>query len=103
MFVCNSTLMMLCVPDLIVEGLATNELRRPYFREPRMEWDDEEAVNFYLQHGEWIRLLRANGFVVEDLIELQPPPDATTTYDYVDLDWARKWPTEEAWKARKLS
>lgn len=42
-----------------------------------------------------------NGFVTEDLVELQPSEDATTAYGFVNLDWARKWPTEEVWKARK--
>ena len=31
------------------------------------------AVEFHLGYGDWIRLLRANGFEVEDLIELQAP------------------------------
>ena len=33
--------------------------------------DDGEEVSFQLPYGEWIRLFRANGFVVEDLIEPQ--------------------------------
>ena len=102
-FMGGHALLMLCVPDLIEEGLATNELRRPYFGMYRLEWDDDDTVNFHLPHGDWIRLLRANGFEIEDLLELQPPADSKTTYDYVDLEWARKWPCEEAWKARKLS
>jgi SAM-dependent methyltransferase len=60
------------------------------------------AVTYRLADGEWIRLLRANGFEVEALIELCPPEGATTTYvDYVPYDWARKWPGEHLWKARK--
>ena len=27
----------------------------------------------------------------------------TTSYDYADVDWARRWPTEEIWKVRKLA
>ena len=49
----------------------------------------------------WIRLLRDNGFEVEDLVELRPPEGATTRYDWVTAEWARQWPSEEAWKARK--
>ena len=50
----------------------------------------------------WIRLLREHGFDIEDLIELSPPEGATTTYDqFVPYKWARHWPAEEIWRARK--
>ena len=53
-------------------------------------------------YGDWIRLFRANGLAVEDLIELRPPADATTTYDdYAPLEWARAFPAEHIWKVRK--
>jgi SAM-dependent methyltransferase len=52
--------------------------------------------------GVWIHLLRSHGFEVEDLIELSPPDGATTTYDqFVPYKWARRWPAEEIWRARK--
>jgi len=70
-----------------------------YFELCRFE--DEEGVNFQLRYGEWIRLFRANGLVVEDLIELRPPADAETSYDMVTLEWARRLPAENIWKARK--
>ena len=31
-----------------------------------MEWPGDAGVEFHLPHGEWIRLLRRNGFEVED-------------------------------------
>jgi hypothetical protein len=46
--------------------------------------------------------LRKNGFAIEDLIEVRAPMDATTRYTFVELEWAKKWPSEEIWKARKL-
>ena len=60
------------------------------------------GVEYHLSHGDWIRLLRANGFEILDLIEIQAPADAETHehYDYVTADWARKWPAEEIWRAR---
>jgi hypothetical protein len=51
----------------------------------------------------WIRLLRRSGFEVEDLVEVRPPAHATTRHPFVTLDWARRWPCEEVWKARKPS
>jgi hypothetical protein len=35
-------------------------------------------------------------------VHLRPPADARTTYDdYVSLRWARRWPAEDLWVARK--
>ena len=66
--------------------------------------DDGEAVEYQLPYGAWIRLFRRHAFVVEDLIELQAPADATTTYsDFVPAAWARKWPAEHIWKLRKAT
>lgn len=76
-------------------------LKRDYFGLHRDE-DDDEAVNYTLPYGEWIRLFRANGLVVDDLIEPRPAADATSTYwEESERDWAGRWPSESIWKARK--
>jgi hypothetical protein len=67
------------------------------------EWPDEPSVEVHLGYGDWIRLLRANGFEVIDLIEVQPPEGATTGFELTTPDWARRWPCEEIWKARKVA
>ena len=98
-FLRNSTLAILCSPD---EDLPTTEtLQRPQFGMYRFQWPGE-GVEYHLPHGEWIRLLRANGFEILDLIEIQAPPAAATHehYGYVTADWGRKWPAEEIWRAR---
>ena len=62
------------------------------------------ATEFQLPYGEWIRLFRANGLAIEDLIELRPPADAKSTYEgYATVDWAREFPAEHIWKVRKES
>ena len=100
-FLVNGTLWVLTVPDTDDEGPAADRLLRPYFGMHRFEWPDEPGVEFHLGYGDWIRLLRANDFEIEDMIELRPAPNATTRFPYVQIDWARRWPSEEAWKARK--
>jgi SAM-dependent methyltransferase len=97
-FLRNSTLVILCSDD---EVPAKEHLVHPQFGMRRFEWPDG-GVEFHLAHGEWIDLLRANGFTIERLVEIQAPPDAVThtQYDYVTADWARKWPCEEIWVAR---
>ena len=67
----------------------------------RFETTFDDSVEFHLGHGDLIRLLRANGFEIEDLVELRPGAGARSDYDFVTLEWARRWPSEEAWKVRK--
>jgi len=100
-FLVNSALFMLFAPE--ADGVAAGEqLLRPYFGMHRFEWPDDESVEFHLGHGEMIQLLRDCGFDVERLIEIRPPPGSTTRYPFVTLEWARRWPCEEIWKARKV-
>ncbi len=103
-FLRNSTLLILCSPD---DGKAEERLLRPQFGMHRFEWsaDVDEGVEYHLSHGDWIRLLRENGFEILDLIEIQAPEGAEThsRYDFVSAEWARKWPSEEIWRARKSS
>jgi SAM-dependent methyltransferase len=100
-FLTNSWLMMLCVPDRVDEA-ATDRLVRTGFGMHRMQWPDSPEVEFHLAHGDWIRLLRRSGFEIIDLVEIRPPAHATTRYPFVTLPWARQWPCEEVWKARRL-
>ena len=98
-FLRNSTLVILCSDD---EEPAKESLQRPQFGLHRIEWA-EDGVEFHLAHGEWIDLLRTNGFEIERLVELQAPADAETHpyYSYVTAEWAKQWPCEEIWVARK--
>ncbi|HEX2194416.1 MAG TPA: class I SAM-dependent methyltransferase [Candidatus Limnocylindria bacterium] len=101
MLLTNGLILIMAVPETEAEGPADERLKRPYFGMHRTEWPDSEGVEFHLGYGDWIRLLRTNDFEVLDLVELRPSSGATTTYDFVTLDWARRWPSEEAWRARK--
>jgi SAM-dependent methyltransferase len=66
------------------------------------QFEDDDEIYFQLPYGEWIRLFRANGFVVEDLIEPRPAADATSSYrDAEELAWARRWPSENIWRLRR--
>lgn len=100
MFLVNGLIHTLCAPDE-VDTPAGEVLLRDSFGMYRMEWSDDNSVEFHLNHGDWIRLLRRTGFTIENLVEIRPPADATTTFPYVTLEWARRWPVEEVWVARK--
>ncbi len=99
-FLINAVQLMLSLPD-VGDLPATDRLLRPYFGMHRFEWPDDESVEFHLGHGDMIRLLRRCGLDVEDLIEIRPPSGATATHPLATLEWARQWPSEEVWKARK--
>ena len=99
-FLGNSALVMLCLPD--VDGVPVGDrLLRDHFGMHRFEWPDDPTVEFHLGHGDWIRLLRANRFEVEDLIEVRPPAGAQGTHYAVTAQWAARWPCEEVWVARR--
>ncbi|HEX2085797.1 MAG TPA: class I SAM-dependent methyltransferase [Solirubrobacteraceae bacterium] len=78
-------------------------LVRDYFGLHRFEDEVDGTVIFMLPHSRTIAALREAGLVVEELIELQPPEGATSTYrpHPDELAWARRWPMEEIWRARK--
>jgi SAM-dependent methyltransferase len=63
---------------------------------------DGEQVYFRLTFGDWIRLFRRCGLLVEDLIEPRPAEDTASTYRGAEAHaWARRWPMENIWKLRK--
>jgi SAM-dependent methyltransferase len=99
-FLVNSTLAILCSPD---EGKVLEQLQRPQFGMYRFEWLPDKEVNFYIPHGEWIRVLGQHGFEIVALHELQAPADAKDhpRYELVSAEWAKKWPSEDIWRARK--
>lgn len=101
-FLVSGTLAMLCSSD---DGDAPTEaLQQDYFAMHRFEWPDGPSVEFHIGYGQMIRLLRASGFEIEDLIEVRPGEDAERYADFgdmVSLDWSRRWPCEQIWKARK--
>jgi SAM-dependent methyltransferase len=98
-FITNGALLMACTPG--DGGPAQEHLVRDYFSRYRVEFSEDSAVEFHLSHGHWIRLLRANQFVLENLIEARPPLGAKSRFEFVSLEWARRWPSEEIWIARK--
>jgi len=102
-FLRNTTLSILCSTD---DGRMLECLARPQFGSYRYDWRAYgDGVEFHPPHGELIRMLRANGFQVLDLVELEPPADAVEHpyYNDIPLRWARRWPAEEIWVAQKDS
>ena len=96
-FLRNATLSIVCSGD---EGPAQDRLMRDWKDTDRIEWDG--AVEFHPTPGTMIQILRDAGFEVEALIDIFPPADAKPVrYEYITLDWSKRWPSEEVWRARK--
>ena len=97
-FMTNSYLSALCVPA--EEGVAGDRLLRGQREAYRVQWPGG-GIEFHPSHGDWIRLLRASGFVVEAMHEIYAPPDRPdhAFYEIVSGEWATKWPAEELWVA----
>jgi SAM-dependent methyltransferase len=99
-FVGESPLLMMC---LSADGSSLAErLVRSYFGLYPLPWPGTDIRQFGLGYGGWIRLLRAHGLVVEDLVEVQAPEGGDPgRWQYLNPDWARKWSSELIWKVRK--
>jgi ubiquinone/menaquinone biosynthesis C-methylase UbiE len=100
-FLRNSTVSMLCTPDT---GKVQDRLLRPQLGMNRMGWLDTGETEFQLGHGDLIRLLRKSGFEILDMVEIFASADAKNHPfygEYMSVEWAQKWPSEEMWRARK--
>lgn len=65
-------------------------------------FESDDGVDFQIAYGEWIRLFRESGFLIEALIETQPPPGATSAHrTAAEVEWSRHWPMECIWRVRK--
>lgn len=103
-FLVNSIFVMLCtLPEDSETTPVREQLMRSYFGMHRFEWDTDDFVEFHLNHGDMIRLLRASGFALDNLIEIQAPETTDKEISYIPHEWARRWPAEEIWCARKRS
>ena len=64
-FLTNGVITTLTLPD-VEDGAAQDRLLRPLFGMHRVEWSDDDSVEFHLPHGEMIALLHRCGLAVVD-------------------------------------
>ncbi len=102
LFMRNSTLQVLCSPD---DDKVAEHLVRPQKGMHRFDWTDEDgpSTDFHISGSDLFQLLRKTGFDVVDYRELFAPVDAVDHpyYKWVPVEWAKRWPAEEIWRARK--
>ena len=101
-FMRSTDLEMVCSPD---GPRITERLVRPLKGMHRLDWtaDGGPSTEFHISSSAMFQLLRQTGFEVLDFFELYAPDDAVDHpfYSYVPVAWARRWPSEEIWRARK--
>jgi len=98
-FCCTHPLLYLTWDD--AREQQTRKLQIDYAQLGRMALE-AGTIDWVLPPSGWMRVLRDNGFDVEDLVELCADPCATTTYaEFAPPKWARRWPAEWIWKARR--
>jgi SAM-dependent methyltransferase len=97
-FMRPSPLLYLCAGE---DGL-TEQLHHPMRGLGRVE-KPGDSDEFVLPHSDLFGVLRRSGFELEHLVEVYAPADAQRheRYSYTTPEWARKWPNEEIWAARK--
>lgn len=100
-FLGHSTLAMVCSPQN--DDKTSQTMQRDYFGLHRVEWTvpEDPSVEFNLPIGEWFALFKRTGFVVEDFHEVQAPADATGEQFETPAEWAKRYPSEQAWRLRK--
>ena len=99
-FMRPSPLLFLCGGE---DGL-TEHLHRPMRGMNRVE-KPGSSDEFVLSDGDLFTCLRRTGFEVENLVEVYAPESARRheRYSFTTPEWARQWPAEEIWAARKPS
>ena len=100
-FMCNTDLVQVCSPD---EERVSERLVQPLRGMHRLDWTSEGvSTEFHIPTADMFGLLRRTGFEVLDYRQLYAREDAVDHpyYAYVPAEWARKWPSEEVWRARK--
>jgi SAM-dependent methyltransferase len=96
----STPLALLCYRE--ADDSMSPEFQRDLFGLHRIEWEADKLVEFNLPMSDWISLFRRSGFAVEDLVEVQPPKGAASTYrSPEETEWARRWPMEQIWKLRR--
>lgn len=102
LFMRNSDLVQICSPD---GPRVSEQLQRPLRGMLRLDWveDGPPSTEFHISAGAMFQLLKQTGFEVVDFRELYAPDDAVDHpfYNFVPAEWAKKWPHEEIWRARK--
>jgi hypothetical protein len=84
-----------------VASRVTTTLQKDYFGLNTIA-EDDDATSYQLTYGDWVKVLRGVGLVIDDLIEPRPELGTPNGYNETDPpDWAHRWPAELLWVTHK--
>lgn len=75
-------------------------LQRSYFELSVIDGPDG-VVSHVRPIATYLTILLEAGFTLEKLLEPRPPIDATSSYDFAPIEWARNFPAELMFRARR--
>ncbi|MEU2109923.1 class I SAM-dependent methyltransferase [Streptomyces sp. NPDC019507] len=79
----------------------TTTLRQDYFGLNTIA-EGDGATSYQLTYGDWVKVLRGAGLIIDDLIEPRPELGTPNGYNETDPpDWAHRWPAELLWVTHK--
>jgi hypothetical protein len=79
----------------------TTRLQQDYFGLNTIA-EDDGATSYQLTYGDWVKVLRGAGLIIDDLIEPRPELGTPNGYNKTDPpDWAHRWPAELLWVTHK--
>ena len=89
------------------DEVVTHVLRRSYFGLHRLDFTeaavDPGGVEFNLPISDWLQLFAESGLFVERFLEIKAPASAHGEEFGSDAEWAKRFPSEQAWWLRKVS
>ena len=87
------------------DEVVTHVLRRSYFGLHRLDFTeaavDPGGVEFNLPISDWLQLFAESGLFVERFLEVKAPASAHGEEFGSDAEWAKRFPSEQAWWLRK--
>jgi len=101
-FVGHHPLATTCMPkETEVVGM---NLHRSYRKLNVIDWSqtDDGGIEFNLSISSWFNLFKRIGFSVLDYHELYAPAEAEGDKFGIPAEWAKNYPSGQAWKLRKL-
>lgn len=76
-------------------------LQQSYFELGAVDDPEDGGVSHVRPVATYLMILLGAGFTLEKMLEPRPPLDASSSYDFAPLDWARDFPLELMFRARR--
>lgn len=83
------------------EDRLSRSLQQSYFDLRTINDPEDGAVSHTRPIATYLTILLETGFALEKVLEPRPPLGSTSSYDFAPLEWARNFPAELIFRARR--